>query len=108
MPERRATSRLHHFLQPTSNTIQEQLAKLLFSSWANLLFVTVPIGFSLFYTNSNSVATFLVNLAAVWPCSVVLGTAAEDFILRIGPFLGATLYMTAQWVTSQLHWWLRY
>jgi Ca2+:H+ antiporter len=96
MALRRSISRLQQAVQPTPKTIPQQLRKLFFSSWLNLLFVTVPIGFALFYTKSNPIATFLINLAAVLPCSVVLGTAAEDLILRIGPFVGATLYMTAQ------------
>ncbi len=87
---------LRRATRPACGTPRQQLRKLLFSSWLNVLFVAVPAGFGLYYADSNPVPVFLVNLVAVVPCSRVLATLAEDLIRRTGPFVGATLYMTIQ------------
>jgi len=87
---------LRNATKSTPESLNKQLRQLLFGSWINVLLVSVPTGFGLFYADSGPIPTFLVNLIAIIPCSTILATLSEDLVRRTGPFVGATLYMSIQ------------
>lgn len=72
-------------------TIGGQLRALFFSSWINILLLTVPVGFALNYSHQKGAAIFVVNFIAIIPLAGMLSYATEEIALRTGEVLGGLL-----------------
>lgn len=70
------------------------------SSWLNVLFVFVPIGWALHFVKAggndsiSDTAVFICNFIAIIPLAGLLGFATEEASLRLGQTLGGLLNAT--------------
>ena len=65
-------------------TAWSQIRATLLNSWINVLFLLVPAGFALNYTNVSAAAVFTVNFVALIPSTVMISFAVEEIMLRTG------------------------
>ncbi|KAJ4300294.1 hypothetical protein N0V88_002967 [Collariella sp. IMI 366227] len=76
-------------------TARNQIQRVLFGSWLNILLVAAPAGIAINYVPSVSrVAVFIVNFVAIVPLAALLGFATEEIALRTGETLGGLLNAT--------------
>jgi hypothetical protein len=95
----------HRFSEQLSEepfTVRNQLEATILGSWINLLLITVPAGFALYYTNANPIAVFFVNFVAIIPMSGLLGGAMDELRVRTGDVVGALVYMSFGYVVQYL------
>ncbi|KAL2130956.1 hypothetical protein VTI74DRAFT_5719 [Chaetomium olivicolor] len=76
-------------------TVRNQIQRVLFGSWLNVLLLAAPVGIAINYVHSISrVAVFIVNFVAIVPLAALLGFATEEIALRTGETLGGLLNAT--------------
>lgn len=71
-----------------------QFKHVMFGNWFNILFLSVPIGFSIYYAQRNPIAVFCVNFIALIPSIMTLDYALEEVGLHVGGSIQALLSIT--------------
>ncbi|KAK1756594.1 putative Ca2 /H antiporter VCX1 [Echria macrotheca] len=81
---------------PEPFTVANQLRRVFFSSWLNILLLAAPAGIALHFAQFSAapIATFVVNAAALMPLSVMLSFATDEVALRAGNTIGGLLNVT--------------
>ncbi|KAL1626693.1 hypothetical protein SLS54_002856 [Diplodia seriata] len=72
-----------------------QFKYVVFGSWIRLLYLATPVGFALYYMNTNPIAVFCINFLAVVPSTAALGFAVDELNLHFGGFVGGLIGATA-------------
>ena len=78
----------------TDYTFANQIRRTVLNSPVNFLFLFVPAGFIVNYTHCYPQIIFSINLIAIAPSSIMLGTALDDINIRVGNLISAILDMT--------------
>ncbi|KAK6350382.1 hypothetical protein TWF718_003575 [Orbilia javanica] len=68
-----------------------QLKAVLFSSYANVLLVFVPVGITLHFTSISPIVIFVMNFLAIIPLAGTLSFGTEEIALRTGETIGGLL-----------------
>ena len=71
-----------------------QLKATLFNSWINILFLMVPVGIAVNYTNITPIAVFVINFIAIIPLAAMLSYATEEIAFHTGETFGGLLNAT--------------
>lgn len=71
-----------------------QFRDVMFGSWFNILFLFVPAGFAVYYTQANPIAVFCVNFIALIPSIMTLDYAMEEVGSHVGGSIQALLSIT--------------
>ncbi|KAK4075158.1 uncharacterized protein Triagg1_4822 [Trichoderma aggressivum f. europaeum] len=75
-------------------TVANQLQRILFESWLNLLLPLAPAGIVLHIVRGNSIETFIVNFFATFPLQNMAAQGLDEIQLRLGKIYGNLLYIT--------------
>lgn len=70
------------------------MKEILFSSWANVLLVFIPVGIALHFTNVNPTVIFIMNFLAIVPLAGLLSFATEEIAIKVGQTLGGLMNAT--------------
>ncbi|OJD29653.1 calcium proton exchanger [Diplodia corticola] len=80
---------------PHDITPWTQFKFVVLDSWVKLLYLATPVGFALYYINTNPIAVFCINFLAVVPSTAALGFAVDELNLHFGGFVGGLIGATA-------------
>lgn len=83
-----------HLRGKTPFTVRNQLQRVLFDSWFNVLLFLAPAGIVLHSVRGDSVETFAVNFVATIPFQFMAEQGLEEIQLRLGPTYSGLLYIT--------------
>ena len=68
--------------------------EIMFSSYANLLLVFIPVGIALHFVKVNPTVVFVMNFLAIIPLAGLLSFATEEIALKVGQVLGGLMNAT--------------
>ena len=74
-------------------TVRNQLKRIFFGGWMNVLLLCCPAAFALNYAKGQTVETFAVSFAASIPLSLMSEMALAEIALRLGKTLEQLLYL---------------
>ncbi|KAI0390379.1 Calcium/proton exchanger [Xylariaceae sp. FL0594] len=75
-------------------TFGNQIQRILFSSWINILLLAAPAGIALWALKIQGPAVFVVNFIAIIPLAALLSYSTEQVALRTGELLGGLINAT--------------
>ncbi|KAK8096063.1 hypothetical protein PG999_014085 [Apiospora kogelbergensis] len=75
-------------------TVANQLRRVFFGAWINLLLPLAIVGIVLNSTLASSIATFAVNFVAIIPLGFMAEYGLDEICLRVGPMLGGLVYIS--------------
>lgn len=100
-PNKKNRTFFKHLTPKEPFTWKNQVKRVLFESYINVLLLLIPVGFVCNYVHSISrVASFVINFLAIVPLAAMLGFATEEIALRTGETVGGLLNATFGYLPS--------
>ncbi|KAK4640448.1 hypothetical protein QC761_602790 [Podospora bellae-mahoneyi] len=93
--KKESSSFLKHVEPKEPFTVRNQIQRVFFNSWINVLLIAAPVGIVIANIHSVSkIAVFVVNFMAIVPLAAILGFATEEIAFRTGETVGGLLNAT--------------
>ena len=80
------------------HTFSGQMVAIFFNSYAQLLTLFIPAGFTVYYCHVNQIVVFAINFLAIIPSALELAYGIDELSLRVGETLGGLINMTFRYV----------